>query len=103
MYFRNYGLRKIWLDKRLKSHFRRPFNNQHGKRSQTLLKSARQHLYHIINFTQSTQMQLSNKQKIFSEPFSAIPKSRSNFQHFEKKDDSHSLCISEITDCERRS
>ena len=27
-----------------KSRFRRPFHNQHGKRSETLLKSARQHL-----------------------------------------------------------
>ena len=24
------------------------------------------------------------------------------FQHFEKKEEFHSLCISEITDCERR-
>ena len=30
-----------------KSCFRRPFNKLHGKRSQTLLKSARQHLDHI--------------------------------------------------------
>ena len=30
-----------------KTRFRRPFNKLHGKRSQTLLKSARQHLYHI--------------------------------------------------------
>ena len=29
------------------SHFGRPYNKQHGKRSKTLLKSARQHLYHI--------------------------------------------------------
>ena len=28
-----------------KSRFRRPFNKQHGKRSQTLLKSEGQHLY----------------------------------------------------------
>ena len=30
-----------------KSRFRRPFNKRHGKRSQTLLKSKRQHLYQI--------------------------------------------------------
>ena len=29
-----------------KSRFRRPFNNRHGKRSQTLLKSEGQKLYH---------------------------------------------------------
>ena len=29
------------------SLFRRNFDKQHGKRSQTLLKSARKHLYHI--------------------------------------------------------
>ena len=43
-------------------------------------------------------MQLSKKQKTFSELFSAFLKSRSNFHHFEKKCDPHSLCISEITD-----
>ena len=31
----------------IKSRFRRAFEKQHGKQSQTLLKSARQHLYHI--------------------------------------------------------
>ena len=30
-----------------KSSFRRPFNRQHGKRAETLLKSEGQHLYHI--------------------------------------------------------
>ena len=30
-----------------KSRFKRPFDKQHGKRSQTLLKSPWQHLYHI--------------------------------------------------------
>ena len=30
-----------------KSHFREPFHKQHGKRDQTLLKSASQHLSHI--------------------------------------------------------
>ena len=28
--------------------FRRPFDKQHGKRAQTLLKSEQQHLYHIF-------------------------------------------------------
>ena len=30
-----------------KSYFRGPFDKQHGKRAQALLKSASQHLYHI--------------------------------------------------------
>ena len=30
-----------------KSHFRGPFDKQHGKRAQALLKSASQHHYHI--------------------------------------------------------
>ena len=30
-----------------KSHFRQPIDKQHGKQTQTLLKSALQHLYHI--------------------------------------------------------
>ena len=46
-------------------------------------------------------MQLSKKQKTFSLVFSAFSESRLNIEHFEKKDDPHSLCISEITDAER--
>ena len=49
---------------------------------------------------QPIQMQLSKKQKTFSEVFSAFLKSRLNFEHFRKKDDPHSLCISEIADCQ---
>ena len=30
-----------------KSRFKRPFDRQHGKRVQTLLRSDPQHLYHI--------------------------------------------------------
>ena len=47
------------------------------------------------NLTQTIQIQLSQKQKAFSK-FSifAFLKSIFNFQHFPKKDDSHSWCIS---------
>ena len=48
------------------------------------------------------QMHLSQKQKIFSGFFSAFFKSALNFEHFQKKNDAHSLCISEITDHEKR-
>ena len=46
-------------------------------------------------------MQLSKKQKTLSEFLDLFLKSTSNFEHFETKYDPHSLCISEITDCER--
>ena len=42
-------------------------------------------------------MQLSQKQKTFSQFFAEFLKSRLNFKHFEKKDDPHSFCISQIT------
>ena len=47
-------------------------------------------------------MQLSKKQKISSEIFAPLLKSIPNFEHFEKKYDPHSLCISEIMNCKRR-
>ena len=43
-------------------------------------------------------MQLTQKQKAFSEFFCAFLKSTSNFEYFEKKDDPQSFCISAITD-----
>ena len=51
---------------------------------------------------QTIQMHLSEKQNIFSEFFLEFFESALNFQTFQKKDDYHSLCISEITDHERR-
>ena len=47
------------------------------------------------------QMHLSQKQKIFSGCFSAFFESALNFEHFKKKEDVHSLCISEICDHEK--
>ena len=46
------------------------------------------------------QMQLARKRKSFSEFSVPFLESTSNFKHFEKKDYCHSLCISEIRDCE---
>ena len=107
-----------------KSYFRGPFDKQHGKRAQALLKSASQHHYHIHrsllnklswkksllltckilgllvntlaadekypvlnrdNLTIPIQMELSQKQKTFSEFFAAFLKSYLNFERFEKK------------------
>ena len=50
------------------------------------------------NLTVPIQMQLSEKEKTFSQLFPAFLKYRLNFKHFEKKDDPNSFCISEITD-----
>ena len=50
------------------------------------------------NFLQQIQMPLSQKPIIFSHRFIAFVKSASNFEYFEKKDESHSLCHSEIID-----
>ena len=47
-------------------------------------------------------MQLSQKQKNFSEFFFAFLKSIFNFEHFSKKDEPHSRCISESKGCEKR-
>ena len=46
------------------------------------------------------QMQLSQKQKTFSQFFAAFLKSTLNFKHFESKDDPHRFCIFEVTDSE---
>ena len=46
------------------------------------------------------QMQLSQKQKTFSEFLAAFLKSCLNFKYSEEKDDPHRFCIYEITDSE---
>ena len=51
------------------------------------------------NLMQPIHMQLSQKLKAFSEFFPAFSKSSLNFEHFQKKDDAHSLFISEATAC----
>ena len=53
------------------------------------------------NLLQPIQIQLSKKRQIFSDFFTAFLKSTFDFEHFENKDDPHSLCISEIIDWER--
>ena len=68
----------------------------------TLAAEEKYSLLNKDNLTQPIQLQFSKKQKNNSEFFSAFFKSRSNFKHLEKYDDNHILCISEITDCERR-
>ena len=53
------------------------------------------------NLTQSIQTLLSQKPKTFSQFFSSFLKSTLNFEHFQKKDDPHSQCISEIEDSKK--
>ena len=53
------------------------------------------------NFLQQLQTHISQKQKIFSGFFIAYLEFVSNLEHFEKKDESPSLVISEIIDSER--
>ena len=125
----------------IKSRFKGSFKKQHGKRAQTLLKFAWQHLYHIYwslwrqltckksllvtwkisrlfpntlsadgkysllnrhNLTQPIQIQLSRKQKTFSEFFAAFLNSGLNLENFQTKDDSHSWGISKITESEKQ-
>ena len=52
------------------------------------------------NLTIPIQIQLSQKQNTFSQLLTRIMKSRLNFKYFQKKDDSHRFCISDIMDLE---
>ena len=53
------------------------------------------------NLMKPIQMDLSQKQKAFSEFFFTFSNSKLNFEHFFKKEDPHSEYISEITDSEK--
>ena len=53
------------------------------------------------NLMQPIHMQLSGKVKTFSRFFNVFSKSRLSFEYFQKKDDAHSLFISEATACEK--
>ena len=75
--------------------FLRPFLN-------TLTANLKYSLNSKDKWTQTIQMQFSQKQNIFSEFFSWFFECALNFEHFAKKDDPHSLCISKIIDQERR-
>ena len=54
------------------------------------------------NLMQPIHMQLSEKLKTFYRFFNVFWKSRLSFEYFQKKDDAHSLFISEATACEKR-
>ena len=63
----------------------------------TLTADDKYSLVNTNNLTQSIQTLLSQKQKTFSQFFSSFLKSALNFEHFQKKDDPHSPCISVTT------
>ena len=67
----------------------------------TLTDDDKYSLLYRDNLTQQIQILLSQKQKTFSQLFSEILKPTLNFEHFQKKDDPHSRCISQITVSEK--
>ena len=54
------------------------------------------------NLMTPIHVQFFEKLNTFSELFAAFSKSRLNFEHFQKKDDAHSLFISAATACKKR-
>ena len=67
----------------------------------TLTDDQKYSLLYRENLTQPIQILLSQKRKTFSEFLSAFLESTLNFSQFQKKDDSHSRCISQITVSEK--
>ena len=67
----------------------------------TLTDDEKYSLLYRDNLTQQIQILLSQKRKTFSQFFSAFLKPTLNFEHFEKKDDPHSRCSSQITVSEK--
>ena len=60
----------------------------------TLTADDKHYLLNRDNLTQQIQMLLFQKQKTFSQYFSAFSKSILNFKLLPKKDDPHTRCIS---------
>ena len=67
----------------------------------TLTDDDKYSLLYRDNLTQPIQIRFSMKQKTFSHFFSAFLKSILDFAHFQKKEDPHSRCISQITVSEK--
>ena len=64
----------------------------------TLANNEKYRILNRDNLTIPIQMQLSQKQTTFSEIFLEFLKFRLKFEYFDKKENSHSFSISEITD-----
>ena len=67
----------------------------------TLTDDGKDSLLYRDNLTQQIQILLSQKPKTFCQLFSEILKPTLNFEHFEKEDDPHSRCSSQITVSEK--
>ena len=67
----------------------------------TLTDDDKYSLLYRDNLTQEIKILLSQKRKTFSQLFSKILKPILNFEHFQKKDDPHSRCSSQITVSEK--
>ena len=67
----------------------------------TLTDDDKYSLLYRENLMQPIQILLSQKQSTFSHFFSAFLKPTSNFEHFQKKVDPHTRCISQITVSEK--
>ena len=63
----------------------------------TLTDDEKYSLLYRENLMQAIQILSSEKRKTCSQFFSAFLKSTLNFEHFQKKHDPHSRCISQIT------
>ena len=59
-------------------------------------------LPHRDKLIEPIHMQLSQKLKTFSRYFNLFSKSRLNFEYFQKKDDAHSLFISDASASKKR-
>ena len=67
----------------------------------TLTDDGKYSLLYRDNLTQQIQILLSQKAITFSQLFSEILKPTLNFEHFQKKDDPHSRCSSQMTVSEK--
>ena len=67
----------------------------------TLTDDEKFSLLYRENLMLPIQILLSENPKIFSQFFSAFLKSTLNYEHFQKKDDPHSRCVSQITVSEK--
>ena len=68
----------------------------------TLSADGKYSLFKRDNLTQPIQMQVSHKQKTFSDFFSGFLKSSLNFKDFQKKVDPHSWGISKNTESQKQ-
>ena len=67
----------------------------------TLTDDGKYSLLYRDNLTQQIHILLSQKPMTFSECFTEILEPTLNFEHFQKKDDPHSRCSSQITVSEK--